>query len=347
VLRGRPVVTRLQVVAVAALAALCAWTTLSALWAPDQHEALLEAQRTLAYVAALVAAVAVGGALLLGSLSGIVIVCGYAVGQRLLDGPPSPPDPFEGTLLSEPLGYANGLGGMAAIGLAAAAALLLGDARLRVPLAAIAALLLATLAMTGSRGGWIAAVVGTAVAVALGLGRRRLAWAITIAAGLALVVALVLPAGSLADDLARHGGDRPYYWHVAWQQVSADPFLGAGAGSFHLAWVEERPIPADVRDAHSLHLETLAELGVIGLVLLALALAPPFLAGSRGSVAAAATGGYVAFLVHAGLDWDWELPAVTLAGLLCGAALLADGRQEHRASFAAAQHLHLQSETTR
>jgi hypothetical protein len=39
-----------------------------------------------------------------------------------------------------------------------------------------------------------------------------------------------------------------------------------------------------------------------------------------------AAGAYVAYLVHAGVDWDWELPAVTLAGLLCGAALLLAGR---------------------
>ena len=30
----------------------------------------------------------------------------------------------------------------------------------------------------------------------------------------------------------------------------------------------------------------------------------------------------MAFLVHAGVDWDWELPAVGLAGLACLAAVL-------------------------
>jgi hypothetical protein len=38
--------------------------------------------------------------------------------------------------------------------------------------------------------------------------------------------------------------------------------------------------------------------------------------------AAGATGAYTAFLVHAAVDWDWEVPAVTIAGLACGAALL-------------------------
>jgi hypothetical protein len=43
---------------------------------------------------------------------------------------------------------------------------------------------------------------------------------------------------------------------------------------------------------------------------------------------AAAAGGYVAFVVHLGVDWDWELPAVTLAGVTCGAALLVAIRNE-------------------
>jgi O-antigen ligase len=140
--------------------------------------------------------------------------------------------------------------------------------------------------------------------------------------GLALALVLTLPAGSLADDLAvRGGGGRPWYWHVAWHEAKEFPVAGRGAGTFELAWLEEQPIPESILDAHSLYLETLAELGVVGLGLLALALAPPLLAAFRGASAAAA-GGYVAFLFHAGVEWDWEMPAVTVAGLLCGAALL-------------------------
>jgi hypothetical protein len=35
----------------------------------------------------------------------------------------------------------------------------------------------------------------------------------------------------------------------------------------------------------------------------------------------------VAYLVHAGVDWDWELPAITLTGLFCGAVILVAGRE--------------------
>jgi hypothetical protein len=68
----------------------------------------------------------------------------------------------------------------------------------------------------------------------------------------------------------------------------------------------------------------------VGLVLLLGALAMPILAAVNSRerpLTGAAAGAYTAYLVHAGLDWDWEVPAVTVAGLLCGVALLAAGRR--------------------
>jgi O-antigen ligase len=321
--------TRGQLWLLLGLGVFAGWAALSALWSPDSGASLREAERSLVYVAAIAAAVAIGGRLLAGTLAGVAVVCAYSVGQRLLQGPPDPPDPFEGTLLQEPLGYANALGGMAAIGLVVAIVLALRYRPRAVPLA-LGVLFLVTLALTESRGGWLAALAGTAVAVPLALGRRRLALAAAGAAGFALVVALAVPAGSLADEAAARGGDRAWYWHVAWEEAAAAPVVGRGAGSFELAWLERQPVPVSVRDAHSLYLETLAELGLVGLCLLLLALAPPLVAAFRGASAAAA-GGYVAFLFHAGVDWDWELPALTLAGLLCGAATLQRPTQDSAA----------------
>ena len=45
---------------------------------------------------------------------------------------------------------------------------------------------------------------------------------------------------------------------------------------------------------------------------------------------AAAAAGYLAFLLHAAIDWDWEMPATGLAGLFCGAALLVATRPHSR-----------------
>jgi Flp pilus assembly protein TadD len=38
-------------------------------------------------------------------------------------------------------------------------------------------------------------------------------------------------------------------------------------------------------------------------------------------------GAYVTFLAHAAVDWDWELPAVTIAALLCGVAIIVAARR--------------------
>jgi tetratricopeptide (TPR) repeat protein len=138
------------------------------------------------------------------------------------------------------------------------------------------------------------------------------------------------PSGSetdLGDRLFTFSGSyRAELWEEAWNQWLDNPVLGEGAGTYEQYWNEHRPIEHKVRDAHSLYLETLGELGPIGLALLLLALAVPVAAAfgaRRHPLAAGAFGAYVAYLVHAAVDWDWELPAVTVAALAAGAALIA------------------------
>jgi hypothetical protein len=146
---------------------------------------------------------------------------------------------------------------------------------------------------------------------------RRLAWAVAAVALVGVVV------------LARHGlslGDRPAYWRVAWTDARAHPLLGSGPGSYAATWIRLRPTPTGALNAHSLYLETLAELGPLGLLLLVAALAVPLLVAARrrSTWRSAAAGAYVAFLAHAALDWDWQLPAVTIAALVCGVSMLAE-----------------------
>jgi tetratricopeptide (TPR) repeat protein len=83
-------------------------------------------------------------------------------------------------------------------------------------------------------------------------------------------------------------------------------------------------------DAHSLYLQTLAEIGPIGLLALLLALAVPLSAvrHAESRYASAAAAAYAAFLLHAAVDWDWQLPAVTLVAVVLGAALIADSRRD-------------------
>jgi tetratricopeptide (TPR) repeat protein len=118
---------------------------------------------------------------------------------------------------------------------------------------------------------------------------------------------------------------RSDYWDVALGMVGREPLLGEGAGSFERVWVRERPALLYVRDAHNGYLEALAELGPVGLALLVVALGTPLLATRRavaGPTGCAALAAYAALLAHVVLDWDLELPAVTLCIVLLGVVLI-------------------------
>jgi tetratricopeptide (TPR) repeat protein len=122
------------------------------------------------------------------------------------------------------------------------------------------------------------------------------------------------------------GNGRPDLWEAAWDQYRLHPLRGTGAGTYEQYWNLNRPDGQIVRDAHSLYFETLAELGLVGLGLLLIVLGTPVIAAfgaRREPLAVGAFGAYVAFLAHAGADWDWELTGVTVPALACGAALIA------------------------
>jgi O-antigen ligase len=136
-------------------------------------------------------------------------------------------------------------------------------------------------------------------------------------------LAVLVAATAVGLFLARPDvGDRSHYWGVAADAFRSEPVIGHGPGTFERLWLEHRPVARDARDAHSLYLETLAEQGIVGGVLLVAVLALPLavVVRRRGMLAAAAGGSYVTYLAHAGVDWDWEMPAVTAAGLMAGVA---------------------------
>ena len=86
----------------------------------------------------------------------------------------------------------------------------------------------------------------------------RRAGAVALAA--ALVALAVAP-------FAFGGHERGHYWRVAWHELAANPLLGSGAGTFADWWLRLRTVPQSTHEAHSLYLETLAELGPVGLAL--------------------------------------------------------------------------------
>ena len=127
---------------------------------------------------------------------------------------------------------------------------------------------------------------------------------------------------------------RQRQWRVAMRQFEGSELAGRGAATYELAWERERPDPSTVVDAHSLYIETLGELGLVGLVLLAATLVA-ILAGfahraRRGPrpLYAALFAAGLAWAAHAGIDWDWEMPAVTLWLFALGGAALARSRRE-------------------
>lgn len=117
------------------------------------------------------------------------------------------------------------------------------------------------------------------------------------------------------------------YWRVALDSFAAHPAAGVGTASFQVEWVRERDTRQFAFDGHSLYVETLAELGLVGVLLLAGVFATVggglrrrWRAAPDDPLLAAAAAVLAAFAVHAGVDWDWEVPAVTLPALLLAAA---------------------------
>ena len=130
-------------------------------------------------------------------------------------------------------------------------------------------------------------------------------------------------------NLSNNG--RVALWKVAWHQADTHLLLGSGAGSYGRYYLQHRTTAANVEDAHNLYLETFAELGAVGLSLLVLVLAIPLFAAvrfRRRRLVPFACAAYAAYLVHAAVDWDWELAGVTLAAVLCGLGCVLAGRNE-------------------
>lgn len=134
-----------------------------------------------------------------------------------------------------------------------------------------------------------------------------------------------------ADPASRLGnlsGERRALWAVALDSFREQPLRGTGAGTYELAWNRSPEWTHSARDAHSLYLEALAELGLPGLLLVLTALGALLWAAlsasfrqteppARGAAAGCAAA-LVVFCVAAGVDWMWESTAVIILALACG-----------------------------
>jgi O-antigen ligase len=128
-------------------------------------------------------------------------------------------------------------------------------------------------------------------------------------------------------DLSNNG--RISAWRVALDQAQAHGLVGAGGGSYERFWLEHRGTPLNVRDAHSLYVESLAEYGPLGLALVVALFALPLGMGVRWRrvpLVPAAAGLVAVYTVHAAIDWDWEMPVLTLVALAAATAVMASSR---------------------
>jgi hypothetical protein len=197
--------------------------------------------------------------------------------------------------------------------------------------------------------GAIVLVLLLAIGAAAAFGHRRLADAapgpvtlparaplialIVICAGLALAIVVgakeksVRPLSGGATRLGTLQSNRYAYWRVALRAFGDEPLRGVGAGGWAVYWLRYRKIDEFAQDAHSLPLQALAELGLIGFgLLLAFVAGVGWAARAARRVSPVLAGGPIAgcivWLAHSPLDWDWEMPAVTLVALVLAGALI-------------------------
>ena len=107
--------------------------------------------------------------------------------------------------------------------------------------------------------------------------------------------------------LSGQGSGRWQFWTAAVDEWRHHPLRGLGAGSFEQWWSEHASFTYFVRDAHSLYVETLGELGLVGfvlviaLVLLALVEGARRALGAEGDVRVTAAALTAAFAGYAGV----------------------------------------------
>jgi tetratricopeptide (TPR) repeat protein len=180
-------------------------------------------------------------------------------------------------------------------------------------------------------------------------GERFLAAGLVVIAVLAAVVALGNPVDKVRqqyDDFVNlrvdqadstrflsGGGYRYDYWRVAWLEFKDKPLTGQGAGNYDDLYFVDRRTNEDIRQPHSLEMQTLAELGIVGMLFLLLFVGS-VVAGlwrqsrralelpERRIVAVAAGGAFIAWLTHTSVDWLHNIPGVTGIALCAAAALV-------------------------
>jgi len=141
--------------------------------------------------------------------------------------------------------------------------------------------------------------------------------------------------GEGSERLSSAAGESRYqFWTSTLDENATAPLIGTGSGTFQFWWAREGDEAETVRDAHSLYMQTIGELGIVGIVLLLSFLAWVFVSGLRAALLsdaaersrlAAALAGFTVFLLTAAVDWMWQVPVVPVAALMLACGLLVAG----------------------
>jgi hypothetical protein len=153
-------------------------------------------------------------------------------------------------------------------------------------------------------------------------------------------------AGFGSGRLGSVGGENRYdFWRSALDENATRPLTGTGSGTFELWWARHATTSEPVHDTHSLYLQTLGELGIVGLLILTAFLGSVFFFGGRAALRgdpaarpglAAAVAGAAAFCLAAAVDWTWQIPVLPVCMLLLASVLVTAPRRDPGEESAAA-----------
>jgi hypothetical protein len=132
---------------------------------------------------------------------------------------------------------------------------------------------------------------------------------------------------------------RYQFWGASLDAFERDPLGGIGAGSFEFWWARVGNGEGLFRDAHSLYFESLGELGLVGIMLIAglmfwligQAVVRTMRSPAERRISmAGATGALVAFAVTAAVEWAWEMAVLPVAAMLLSAVVLSSCNESAR-----------------
>jgi O-antigen ligase len=218
----------------------------------------------------------------------------------------------------------NQLAGYLDVGLPVlvARALLHRDRRLVLVIALAAVTDVLTISRSGIVGVALGVVVVLLVLRPLGGAAWRFAGAVTlvVVAGFALALRAGVPAGYFSLDQAPQAADhlanRSQLWHAAIELWRTSPVVGVGAGNYELD-LAQAGLPNVRTHANSIYLQSLAELGVVGLLVtlatFAVTIATLGRSAVRRPLVVGALGATVALAAHQTFDDLFFFPKVATA----------------------------------